>query len=98
MTRPGHLDQIGVTGEEMNQVLDALAAVVEPVILRFYWRPQLKDPNDEMVLETAVNGGADRRATFNIKHLAVAARTFGIRSARPGSSGEKSKGAEHEKK
>ena len=69
----------------MNQVLDALAAVIEPVILRFYWRPQLKDPNDEMVLETAVNGGADRMATFNIKHLAAAARTFGIRAARPGS-------------
>ena len=85
LTGPGHLDQIGVTGEEMNQVLDALAAVVEPVILRFYWRPQLKDPNDEMVLETAVNGGADRIATFNIKHLAAAARTFGIRAARPGS-------------
>ena len=57
---------------------------VEPVVLRFYWRPQLKDPNDEMVLETGVNGRADRIATFNVKHLAVAARTFGIRSTRPG--------------
>lgn len=85
LTRPEHLDQIGVTAEEMNEVLDALAMVVEPVVLRFHWRPQLKDPDDEMVLETAVNGGADRIATFNIKHLAAAARTFGIRAARPGS-------------
>jgi putative PIN family toxin of toxin-antitoxin system len=84
LTRPGHLDQIGVTAEEMNELLDALAAVVEPVALRFYWRPQLKDPDDEMVLETAVNGGADRIATFNTKHLAAAARTFGIRAERPG--------------
>ena len=83
LTRPGHLDQIGVTAEEMNEVLDTLASVVEPVTLRFYWRPQLKDPDDEMVLETAVNGGADRIATFNTKHLAAAARTFGIWAARP---------------
>ena len=85
LTRPGHLDQIGVTAAEMNEVLDALASVVEPVTLRFYWRPQLKDPDDEMVLETAVNGWADRIATFNLRHLATAARRFGIRAARPGS-------------
>jgi len=83
LTRPGHLGQIGLTGEEMNQVLDALSAVIEPVILRFYWRPQLKDQNDEMVLETAVNGGADRMATLNIKHLTSPDRTFGVRAARP---------------
>jgi putative PIN family toxin of toxin-antitoxin system len=99
LTRPGHLDEIGVTAGEMNEVLDALAAVVEPVVLRFLWRPQLKDPDDEMVLETAVNGGADRIATFNIRHLAAAARTFGIRAARLGSIWrEMSKGAEYEKK
>lgn len=98
LTRPGHLDQIGVTAEEMNEVLDALAAVTEPVALRFLWRPQLKDPDDEMVLETAVNGVADRIATFNIKHLAAAARTFGIRAARPGSIWREIEGAQHEKK
>jgi predicted nucleic acid-binding protein len=43
--------------------LDALSAVIEPVVFRFLWRPQLKDPADEMVLETAVNGQADRIAT-----------------------------------
>jgi len=40
------------------------------VHLRFLWRPRLKDPADEMVLETAVNGGADRLVTFNMRHLA----------------------------
>jgi len=84
LTRPEQLDEIGVTGPEIGEVLDALAAVAEPVILRFLWRPQLKDPNDEMVLETAVNGGADRIATFNIRHLSVAAQAFGIRAERPG--------------
>jgi putative PIN family toxin of toxin-antitoxin system len=98
LTRPVHLEQIGITAKKMTEVLDALTAVVEPVVLRFHWRPQLKDPDDEMVLEAAVNGGADRIATFNIKHLAAAARTFGIRAARPGSIWREITGAGYEKK
>ncbi len=84
LTRPEQLDEIGITAAEIGEVLDALVAVAEPVVLRFLWRPQLKDPGDEMVLETAVNGRADRIATFNVRHLAEAARTFGIRAERPG--------------
>ncbi|MGO9231881.1 MAG: hypothetical protein ACLQKA_22035 [Bryobacteraceae bacterium] len=37
-----------------------------------------------MVLETAVNGGADWLVTFNVRHLALAARKSGIRVMRPG--------------
>jgi len=69
LTRPEQLAQTGLTVEETNAVLDALAALIEPVALRFLWRPQLKDPSDEMVLETAVNGLVDRLATFNVRHL-----------------------------
>ena len=85
LTRPEQLDEMGITAAEIGDVLDAFVAVAEPVVLRFLWRPQLKDPDDEMVLETAVNGKADRIATFNTRHLAAAARTFGIRAERPGS-------------
>ncbi len=41
------------------------------------------DPADEMVLETALNGAADRLVTFNGRHLAVTARGFGVRVVRP---------------
>jgi predicted nucleic acid-binding protein len=65
-------------------VLDAVAKVaIPPVALRFLWRPRLKDPADEMVLETAVNGNADGLVTFNTRHLADGARDFGIRVVRP---------------
>ena len=84
LTRPEQLDKIGVTAAEIGEVLDALVAAAEPIVLRFLWRPQLKDPDDEMVLETAVNGQADRIATFNTRHLAATARAFGIRVERPG--------------
>jgi predicted nucleic acid-binding protein len=60
LTRPEQLSATGLTSEETNQILDALTTGAEPVRLRFLWRPCLKDPADEMVLETAVNGRADR--------------------------------------
>ena len=82
----------------MNSVLDALAATIEPISLRFLWRPQLKDPGDEMVLETAVIGGAGRLTTFNIRHLAAAAESFGIRTRLPGAILREIRGANHEKK
>jgi putative PIN family toxin of toxin-antitoxin system len=98
LTRPGHLERIGVTAKEINMVLDAFAAVAEPIALRFLWRPQLKDADDEMVLETAANGGANCLATFNLRHLAPAALTFGIIAAPPGTIWRKIRGAKHEKK
>ena len=83
LTRPEHLEAIGLDIPEVNEILDAVARVCRPVWLRFWWRPRLRDPADEMVLETAVNGRADWLVTFNMRHLAEAARDFGIRVTRP---------------
>jgi predicted nucleic acid-binding protein len=79
-----NLDEIGLSAAKINVVLDALASLIEPVHLHFVWRPRLKDPADEMVLDTAVNGHADRLATFNLRHLRLATMEFGIRADRPG--------------
>ena len=84
LTRPEQLESSGLTSLQVNDVIDSFVKVSIPVPLRFLWRPQLKDPADEMVLETAVNGAADWLITFNLRHLADAAREFGIRVARPG--------------
>jgi putative PIN family toxin of toxin-antitoxin system len=83
LTRHEHLAAAGTTAGDVNTVLDALAAVIEPVRFAFLWRPRLRDPADEMVLETAVNGMADCLVTFNLKHLNEAARAFGIRVLKP---------------
>jgi predicted nucleic acid-binding protein len=40
--------------------VDAVIALAPPVEPHFLWRPQLRDPNDEMVLEVAINGGPMR--------------------------------------
>jgi len=41
--------------------------LLEPVQAHFLWRPQLRDPNDEMVLEAAINGAATHLLTFNLR-------------------------------
>ncbi len=97
LTGPEQLQEAGLTAGETNAVLDALAAVVEPVALHFLWRPRLKDPADEMVLETAVNGAANRLVTFNQKHFTDAAREFGLRVALPGETWREIGGSGREK-
>lgn len=69
---------------EIGAFLDCLAALVVPVMPHFLWRPQLRDPNDEMILEAAVNGRADAIVTFNRRDFLPAARRFGIAVERPG--------------
>ncbi len=73
----------GISLENLDIVLDTLAAHVEPVHLNYLWRPQLRDPNDEMVLETALNGGADALVTFNTRDFADAADRFTLKLVTP---------------
>ena len=63
---------------DLTLFLDALIDLVEPVDVWFLWRPQLRDPGDELVLEAAVNGRADAIATFNRRDFRPAADRFGI--------------------
>ena len=84
MTRPEHLHASGLSESEVSALLDAVAAVAVPVKLAFLWRPTLPDPDDDMVLETALNGGADLIATFNLRDFAPAAERFAIEVMRPG--------------
>ncbi|MBE0474077.1 hypothetical protein [Rhodoferax sp.] len=68
----------------MGIFLDGLACIVEPVEVHFLWRPQLRDPADELVLEAAVNASAHALLTFNMKHFSNAAEQFGLRVMQPG--------------
>lgn len=70
--------------EEVEVLLDAAAAVAEPVQLAYLWRPALPDADDDMVLEAAVNGRADGSVTFNLSDFIGAAKQFGIEVMRPG--------------
>lgn len=48
----------GMSESDVSGFLAALAAAAEPVEISFRWRPQLRDPADELILEAAVNGRA----------------------------------------
>ena len=68
----------GLNEAEVATVLASLCSVAEPVYCWFLWRPQLRDPADEMVLETAINGVADGLVSFNRRHFGGVAKRFGI--------------------
>jgi putative PIN family toxin of toxin-antitoxin system len=68
----------GLSEREVEIFLDAVVAMAEPVKTHFLWRPQLRDPGDEMVLEAAVNGQADLLVTFNVRDFGTMPSRFGI--------------------
>jgi putative PIN family toxin of toxin-antitoxin system len=84
LTQPGNLAAAGLGVAEVEVFLGGLAALVIPVKPHLLWRPQLRDPNDEMVLEAAVIGHANAIVTFNLRDFRPAAARFGIEVERPG--------------
>jgi predicted nucleic acid-binding protein len=84
MTRPEHLAASGLTAGDVGELLDAVIAVAERVRLAFLWRPRLPDADDDMVLEAAINGQADRLVTFNLRHFARVGAELGITICLPG--------------
>jgi putative PIN family toxin of toxin-antitoxin system len=83
-TRAEHGLDAGATRADVENFLDVLAALVEPVEPHFLWRPRLRDADDEMVLEAAVNGRADAIVTFNARDYRPAVDQFGIELLTPG--------------
>lgn len=84
LTRPEQLAVSGASVQDISDVLDGLAGAGKRVKFSFRWRPMLPDPNDDMVLETAVNGQADAIVTFNQRDFSPVAGTFGCQVIRPG--------------
>lgn len=76
--RPEHRLAAGLSRPEAVIFVDAVIAMAEPVETHYRWRPQLRDPADEMVLEAAINGEADVLATFNQRDFGDVPRQFGI--------------------
>ena len=83
LTRPHILAMAGVSAEEVRDVLDELAAICLPVAFDFRWRPGTVDADDDLVLETGINGNADVIVSFNVRHISAGARRFGIAVERP---------------
>jgi putative PIN family toxin of toxin-antitoxin system len=77
-TRTDHLRAAELSLSEVGLFLDAIVAFAEPVETHYIWRPQLRDPADEMILEAAINGRCDLLVSFNVRHFMPASKEFGI--------------------
>jgi predicted nucleic acid-binding protein len=73
----------GMNTADVEGFLAAFASAAESLELNFLWRPQLRDPADEMVLEAAVNGRASAVVTHNANDFRTAATRFGVRTLTP---------------
>jgi len=83
LTRPEHLGG-SVDAQANIDIVKAFCRMGEPVHIAHRLRPQLVDPDDEFVLETAYHGRADLIVTLNIQDFLAAATRFGIAAMRPG--------------
>ena len=67
---------------QVQDVIDYLCATAIRQNIHFLWRPRLPDPQDDMVLEAAVNGACDTVVTHNVRDFA-AARPLGVLALTP---------------
>jgi putative PIN family toxin of toxin-antitoxin system len=87
LKRPEHLLRMRLETDDIDRLLDNWAALVEPVVPYFSYRPSIRDPNDEMFVETAINGRAEALITFNVGDYEISddrTARLGIRICRPG--------------
>jgi putative PIN family toxin of toxin-antitoxin system len=73
---------VPIPAAAIDAVLDRVCALALQQPVHFLWRPCLRDPNDDMVLEAAVNGQADYLVTHNTADFAGAQR-FNIKVRTP---------------
>lgn len=83
LKRPDQRQVSGLSLAGVDSALGVLSLTIEPVEVHLSWRPQLKDADDEMVFEAAINGRADALVTYNVRDFRDAAPRFGVRIAQP---------------
>jgi len=67
---------------QVKQFLDYICLVSEHTKIHFLWRPTLKDPSDDMLLELAVAASASYIITYNIVDFREA-KKFNIEIIKP---------------
>ena len=72
-----------LTRAEISGVVDYICSVAKRQEIFLLWRPVLRDPGDDLVLETAVAGNCDVIVTHNVRDFDWAKR-FGVRALSPG--------------
>ena len=73
---------LGLTPAGIDSLLDDLCFLGEHHVVYYLWRPALRDPSDEMVLEVAVAAACPHLVTHNVRDFAGSGR-YGVRIYTP---------------
>ena len=76
-------EELDITLNELSGFLGHFVTLAERIKIFYLWRPGLRDPGDDMVLETAVSARTEFIITHNTKDF-VGADQFGIQVVTPG--------------
>jgi len=76
------LSQTNLTIPDLNDILDYVCFSSNKHKFNYLWRPFLKDPKDDFVLELAVKAGSQHIITFNKKDFKNTFQ-FGITAVTP---------------
>ncbi len=68
--------------KQIDEILDYICTVADKRSIFYLWRPYLKDPKDDMVLELAVESECDFIITYNIRHF-EGIEKFNIKAVTP---------------
>jgi len=74
--------EVGLTYVDIDDILDYVCGMARRRKVHFLWRPFLKDPQDDHVLELAVESGSDFIVTHNIRDFS-GSEQFGVRVVTP---------------
>ena len=72
-----------MSGSDIGIVIDFLCSVAHKQKVFYLWRPFLRGPGDDMVLELAVEATCTYIVTHNIKDFS-GCDMFGVQGVRPG--------------
>ena len=68
---------------DVDEVLNYMCKMGSHQEISYLWRPQLRDPEDDFILELAVQSQCDTIVTHNLKDFAGVEK-FGIKAVLPG--------------
>jgi putative PIN family toxin of toxin-antitoxin system len=81
-TALNHILETPLSKEDIGDILDYICRVSNRKKVFYLWRPALKDPKDDMILELAVTAGCDFIVTYNKQDFQGAER-FGLEVVTP---------------
>jgi predicted nucleic acid-binding protein len=72
---------VGLTHQEIDDVLDFLCSQANLCEIFYLWRPTLNDPKDDFILELAFESGCEYIVTYNVKDFS-GVEDFGIKNSK----------------